>query len=293
MKRRPSLCWPFLLLCLPATALIPEKDVVVEHAAGYSLDWSNLTLSIDVTVPAGTWRNDMPARREAALFKARSLAGEALYAALRSIPVDAETDFGGLLRRRPGLHRRLQNMALEQAKPFFQPLPGKTGLLRYSLTLPLAGNQSILAELLEIYPLLTTPPLSIRTNAGYHHSGLVIDARHLPFRPALGTRIFNSDGRLVYDPSIAENTVYRDRAHLLFVADLKAPAVRERAGDRFLYTFAREIRIPKQDPAVKAAPWPYGTDLVIGNEEAEQLLVSPVTRRGLRAGRVVVVCRMK
>ena len=268
-----------LFLAIPALFAVQLPPPVFETTTTGIIDWSALVVRSDVSVPHARLDADAPAQRTRAFNTARQASLDALTKTLLRLPLDGTTRVGDLLQgEEPDLADAFQNLVPQTALvalPFH--VSGRTA--RMGLGIRLAGRDGLLSLVTNFYPLYELPPAPrAQIRASFHHSGLIIDARHLPFRPALGTRVFNAAGELVYGIVHTDRTVFVEQNHVLFASDPSDPRVTARVGSRFMLTVA------------KAVQGPLKTDLVLFDVDSDRLLASSVTRDHMRRCRVVVLC---
>lgn len=125
-----------------------------------------------------------------------------------------------------------------------------------------------------------------RPNVGEHdnsdhepllYTGLVIDARHLPYMPSLDAGVFTSAGRQVYGAAfLSRSTAVKRGVAGHFMADA-APTALRRAGRRPLKISAIDLQTTGE------------TGLVISEEDAARLLAHSGSLRNLRRARLVIV----
>ncbi|MCS6971421.1 MAG: hypothetical protein NZL89_00210 [Leptospiraceae bacterium] len=108
------------------------------------------------------------------------------------------------------------------------------------------------------------------------YTGVIIDARHLPFTPSLNSAIFTSSGRQFYGAEFLRRITAVRRGVMGFYPAETLPEVLRRAGKR-----------PLKIPALGLHN--AGTDLIISEEDAARLLAHPDSRRNLERARVVVL----
>ncbi len=109
------------------------------------------------------------------------------------------------------------------------------------------------------------------------YTGLVIDARHLPFEPTLDAGIYTSSGRQIYGAAFLNRATAVRRGVAGFVSDETSADARRRAGKR-----------PLKVSALDAARF-KGNALVISDEDAARLTAHSGSRDNLRRARVVVL----
>ncbi len=160
------------------------------------------------------------------------------------------------------------------------PLRGRGSLLSY---LPLAFNsEAALADASR----QDTSQYEQRSGTGDYdtsdmeallYTGLIIDARHLPFAPTLDTGVYTSSGRQIYGAAYLTRTTAVRRGVAGFEHDERSADARRRAGKR-----------PLKVSALDAAR--FGANaLVISDEDAAKLTAHPGSRDNLRRARVVVL----
>jgi len=109
------------------------------------------------------------------------------------------------------------------------------------------------------------------------YTGLVVDARNLPFVPSLHTQIFTSSGRLIYGPKFLTRTTYIKRGAVGFFTDSRQGEARQRAGNRPLIVPALDLARISQD------------SVVISDEDAAKILAHEGSVQNLRRARVIIL----
>jgi hypothetical protein len=264
---------------LGAQAGLVFPDVIQQTKQGH-INWSKMTLYSEAAAPWQRLAADAQARRGPAKVAVQQQALGSLFRILHQLPVDGSTSIQSLSAADEGeMATHLQNMVPERAFPWL-PFHVKENTVRMGLSLSLSGTDGLLTLLTNHYPLYELPPLPRgQIRAAFHHSGVVIDARHLPFIPALGTRVFNASGELVYGITHTDRTVYVEDGHILYLSDPRDPRLGLRAGSRFLLMVAKNTRGTSR------------TDLELFDADSDRMLASSITRDHLRRCRVVVLCK--
>ena len=109
------------------------------------------------------------------------------------------------------------------------------------------------------------------------YTGLVIDARHLPYVPSLNTGVFTAGGRQLYGAAfLSRSTAVKRGVAGHFAADT-VPAALRRAGRRPLKVSAIDLQSAGE------------TGLVISEEDAARLLAHAGSVRNLRRARLIIL----
>ena len=109
------------------------------------------------------------------------------------------------------------------------------------------------------------------------YTGLVIDARHLGYRPSLNTGIYTGSGRQIYGVEYLNRMTAVKRGVAGHFAAESDAELRQRAGKRPLKVSALDLNGHGEH------------SLVISDEDAAKLLAHPGSVQNLRRGRVVVL----
>lgn len=109
------------------------------------------------------------------------------------------------------------------------------------------------------------------------YSGLVVDARHLPFEPALTVNIFTSSGRLIYGASELNRVTAVKRGVAGFFKHETEGEARARAGKR-------PLKVSALDMAAGGV-----SGLVVSDEDAAKLMAHTGSQENLRRARVVIL----
>jgi hypothetical protein len=270
-----------LVLGLTGAAAAPSqyRDVLMTGTSQV-FNWTTLSLSTSLALPWQPAALDAAEKRVPIAEHLRRMVLASLQKNLLSLPIDGDVSVQDLmLDQENTFSYEVQNFIPELAYTSL-PFHDKDGMARMGMEISLRGRSGFLSMLSNHFPLYEVPPLPRgQTRAVFHHSGLVVDARHLPFQPALGTRIFNASGDLVYGVAYTDRTVYVEDGHILFLSEHDDPRVTARAGSRFLLMVAKDVR------------GPLSTDLVLFDADSDRILASAITRSHLKRCRVVVICK--
>lgn len=107
------------------------------------------------------------------------------------------------------------------------------------------------------------------------YTGLIIDARHLPFEPTLAPNIFTASGRLIYGMAYLNRSTGVKRGVVGFVGHESAAEVRRRAGTRPMKVSALELAADG--------------GLIVSDEDAAKLTAHAESLKSLRRARVVIL----
>jgi len=108
------------------------------------------------------------------------------------------------------------------------------------------------------------------------YTGLVIDARHLAYKPSLNAGVFTGSGRQIYGVEYLTRITAVKRGVTGFIAG-ESSALRQRAGKRPLRVSALDMSGPGENA------------LVISDEDAAKLTAHTGSVQNLRRARVVVI----
>lgn len=111
------------------------------------------------------------------------------------------------------------------------------------------------------------------------YTGLVIDARHLPFVPSLNSGIYTANGRQIYGAEFLSRATVIRRGTAGYHDTETHPAVLRRVGER-------PLKVPALDLAAGA-----GSSVVISEEDAAKLLAHEGSKRNLSRARVVIIVK--
>ncbi len=261
-----------------ATPDAAPGDVVRKTDHGF-INWTTLTLHSESSrIWDGRAGTALAARGPAYTALHRQTLA-LLHHTLFTLPVDGRTTLAGLSEETDEPGQTLENMVHERSFSWI-PFHAKNGQVRMGLAFRLMGPRGVLTLLTNQYPIYELPPVPrAQVRAAFHHSGVVIDARHLPFVPALGTRIFNASGDLVYGIVHTDRVVFAALNHILFLSSPSDPRIKERAGERFALMVAKNTRGEKH------------TDLELFDADSDRILASTVTRDALRRCKVIILCK--
>lgn len=274
----------FLLLSSPAFSSFFNfpSDHVIEYRTNHAtaIDWTERKIYTKVTIvnPASSLQSHQ--QRSLLRFKLLQKATERCFQTLLDINLDSSSLLKAVLMRDEALYSRIQQQVLSLITVVTPPYVSGNNFTAV-LALPLLKpGHSLFTLFGKLYPHLRLIPKPDKlVSAGFHYSGLVLDARHLNFKPSIGTRILSKSGRILFDPARSVRTVFRTAGHLLFLSRLDSQQMKKRAGKRFLYL----------QPAQSTGR--FGTDLIVTDADANRLLASPRTREALKTGKLVIICK--
>lgn len=260
--------------------MIPATHTVEYRTnSNTAIDWTARRIYTGISIPAPSDSLRMHRHKPSLQALVLQKAAERCFQAFLDLNLDSSSRLLSVLMR----DERLYSVLQQQITPLIRidtPPYREGNRFKAVLTLPLLSpGNSLLIPLGKLYPHFRLIPEPSRlVTAGYNYSGVVLDVRHLSFKPALGTRILSEDGRIIYDPSRVLRSIFNRSGHMLFIASLQAPEIPVRAGKKFLYL--QPLRL--QGSA--------GTDIIISTEDADKMLASKITREALKTGKWVIVC---
>ncbi len=119
--------------------------------------------------------------------------------------------------------------------------------------------------------------VSLTRGGGSGYTGVVVDARGLGVRPALSPRLVGEDGREVYGTAFVGRDYAVQQGMAGYAKDPQAPGAVERVGGNPLLVRA------------KAVSGEAGTDLILGNAEAERVRMAAANSDILAQCRVMIL----
>jgi hypothetical protein len=266
-----------LLLLVAGFVVLVAGEEVTESGLDGRIDWTRMQAAAEGTATLDKDALDYPLQLQHAYQAAREDARQRLYRTLLAVRIDSRRDLRQLLADTPEMRHRLQNFIFKQAYEHIPPYRNGNRVLTVS-KINLTGRGSLYELFPEIYPFFRVPPpTAFSYKGGYHYTGLVIDARHLPLKLSAGLSLYNDKGTLLYNPAFTDRRRFTERGHLQFLPRLDHPGLKKRAGGRFLYIHAARL--------AENAP----TDLVLHSRDADLILASPTLPRELKNCRVVVL----
>ncbi|GAB4426096.1 MAG: hypothetical protein OHK0011_07530 [Turneriella sp.] len=268
------------LLTAGYSAIPAAKEPVVEAV----IDWQNDKIMLSAQwQPGQALVNQSNAalrqRMREALLKKLSLVVSSLWQRSRrsDSPQLSEPDLSGLWSSlRLDTFQIAENRALATMQV---SLRGNDSLMAY---FPLEYGSALSTGETEPTPVVydKRPQVGEYDNSDHEpllYTGLVIDARHLPYVPSLNAGIFTSAGRQVYGAAfITRATAVKRGVAGHFNSD-NTPAASRRAGKRPLRISALDVQHAGENA------------LVISEEDAAKLMAHAGSVRNLRRGRVVIV----
>ncbi len=244
------------------SAADPAFGDVVEAVPDGRIDWSRLVLMVEVTsdMRVGAWK-DRRVQEQDALDRLKPLI-ESLAERVRITPDTLAAD---LLAGSGDLARRL-----DQTRGDWQVVES-----RYHDS----GEVTLVAELdlrAWLRPALTSLASSVAPPAGPGDAtGLVIDARALPFEPCLAPRVRTPTGNVLFGAQRLTGPAIELDAPVVYVTDPADPRVIARAGSRPILLQATSVQ--------------RGGELVLDPTAAQALESHPDLPDLAARGRVVIV----
>lgn len=211
---------------------------------------------------------------------ALKVAADRLRETLDQVQVNAAATVGQLAENHPAAGGRLD--ALINAAQVVEPWYGEDGSALVLVRVALLGPNGIGAILapLERHRLAGLAPETPwpRLEAGpVHYTGLVVDARGLPARPALFARIITRSGRVVYDLAMIDPNRVAEQGLCAY--------------GQFLIQLREDVRLGP-DPLVVSAVETAGsfqTDLLVEDKTGQEVLAANLQGGFLEAARVGII----
>jgi hypothetical protein len=220
----------FIWLILPALAVEP----VMEPVESGQIDWTNMRLEItarsDRTV--GAWKN-VRVQEQDALDRLKPLIDDAA----RRVRFDPQRRADDLLSTDgDGVHADI-----------VRRLDDGLGSWRVRETRYLSNGGVEMDGVLEIHRWLRPMLLSLSTSSERTAikdgpTGVLIDARHLDFRPCLAPEVRTTDDSLLIHTSKVHTDILRRKSPVVYVRDPADPVAATRAGQHPLFLTAESSR---------------------------------------------------
>jgi hypothetical protein len=271
---------PLLLLNAALIAAPVGRAPVVEAV----VDWQNerILLSVEWQPGQALARQSNAALRQRMreeLIKKLSVVVSSLWNRARphSHTATREPDLSDLWSSlRPDTFQVAENRALATMQ---LALRGRGSLLAH---LPFGYGSELVTETAEALPVIydKRPYKGEFDNSDHEpllYTGLVIDARHLPYAPSLNLGIFTSAGRQIYGTGFVTRATAVRRGIAGFFPSDAVPAALRRAGKRPLKVTAIDLIDSGEN------------GIVISEEDVAKLLAHPESVRNLRRARVVIL----
>lgn len=271
----------FLLLSFLVPAGLSAGQAAKEPVVEAVVDWQNDKILLSAQWQAGQAlvnqsNTELRQRMREALLKKLSTVVTTLWR--RSSPAEAaEPDLSGLWSSlRLDTFQVAENRALAT---MHVSLRGRDSLLSY---FPLTYGSELQADSTEPMPFAYDK----RPNVGDHdnsdhepllYTGLIIDARHLPYVPSLDAGVYTSAGRQIYGAAFMTRATAVKRGVAGHSAAESSPAAQRRAGRRPLKISALDLQTAGDN------------GLVISEEDAARLLAHAGSVRNLRRARLVII----
>jgi hypothetical protein len=274
-------CWSLVFLL---TAGLFAAPAAREPAVEAVVDWQNDRILLSAQwQPGQALANQsngaLRQRMREALLKKLSLVVSSLWQRSRrgDSAGAAEPDLSGLWSSlRLDTFQIAENRALATMQV---SLRGNDSLMAH---FPLEYGSELQGEAAETLPVVydKRPHVGEHDNSDHEpllYTGLVIDARHLPYIPSLNAGVYTSAGRQIYGAGfISRATAVKRGVAGHFNLDT-APAALRRAGKRPLKISALDVQHAGEN------------GLVISEEDAAKLLAHAGSVRNLRRARLVII----
>jgi len=112
-----------------------------------------------------------------------------------------------------------------------------------------------------------------------HPTGLIIDARKVPLRPALCPAIFAEDGRLVFEVQHAQRLWFMQHGGVTYMSDLDAAKAENLLGVNPMIVEAVSVQGPN------------GCDIIVSDDDADRLIFLRERLPFFAECRLIIVCR--
>jgi hypothetical protein len=248
-----------------------------------SINWQTSTLEITLEQEADLAAGNTPARLHRAQQHIEREFASQLFDSLLPLQIDSTRTVEDAVRRQPGLAARLSALAERADRGLPRPTPDLTAITR-QYRVPIFPD---LAELFIGHRIPFRMERVLDWVPTREFSGIVIFAAdRLPHRgtgrevfltPALLPEVFDTDLRPILEQDMLDPESIRRWGVVAYTESFDEDSWRNRIGADPLRIMARE--------AFGVSP----TDIVIGREDADRILVSDHNRRLLREGRILVI----
>ncbi|MBI9082210.1 MAG: hypothetical protein JEZ11_01350 [Desulfobacterales bacterium] len=275
-------------MALPSFGRADDAGHRVEAFPLGSVDWSSGRVQAIGQSMASKKDFGKTADPQLVLAAARAVADRNLLETLKAVRVNTDLSVGQAAERQPAIMENLQTMivALETTKKAYL----SDGTVQITLQMPLYGGFSQLIlppEIQQIEPIRPVAAHAGRPDVGdgattgkpnSHEvfTGLVVDARGMPFRPAMVVQIEDENGKPVYGPAFVSREHAVQSGICGFYETLDGARQDRRVQGRPLTV--KGLRLNEGAPAV-----------VISNADAAKLRSSGEHLAFLRQCRVVMV----
>lgn len=280
-----SAFFAFLLFAMPAYSALSNIQTQL------NIDWTNYRLLVHSFVPV---TEQVPLSERTTLHlkvKEDTLSQTSRY--LENLPIDSSHSVADLLDQND-LFAREYSSFLENIRTGNLFLRGDK--IESNMLIPLRGENGLLSHLPVPWKRLRYQVLQEPSAEGgayqtrqvkgeylssnpMSYSGLVIDVREFPLKPAMLPRIYSQDGRLIYGPEYLSRSIGNERGIAGYVKSYSNPEVLHRAGMQHYFTVAMSIK------------GKYKTDIVLSNSDAKKILSNPISATSLRKARVIFIVK--
>lgn len=269
----------FLVAPMHAQQVAPPGPPTVTS----SINWQTSTLEIILEQEADLAAGNTPARLHRAQQHIEREFASQLFASLLPLQIDSTRTVEDAVRRQPGLAARLSALADRAERGLPRPTADLTAVTR-QYRVPIFPD---LAELFIGHRIPFRMERVLDWVPTRDFSGIVIyAAERLPHRgtgrevfltPALLPEIFDTDLRPILEQDMLDPESIRRWGVVAYTETFDEDIWRNRIGADPLRIMARET--------FGVSP----TDIVIGREDADRILVSDHNRNLLREGRILVI----
>lgn len=255
-----------------------KNDVVVESVNTGSINYSTGWIYAEGYAKIDTDQNKALAIRIATLDARRNL-----LEMIKRVPIDSNTQVNDLIRANDTIRTSIMGF-IEGAERVGEPRYLRTegeidrNVIVVTVRMPLRLNNEILSEISppsRLLPPLQEQSLPPQIQKSSIYSGVIIDARTFPVRPAMAPKILDEDGREVYG---------------------SANISRDYAVSQGMVGYTKSIDEAKSNPRVAGNPiivkginTSRNADIVISNEDARRIRLAASYQKFLDECRLMIV----
>jgi hypothetical protein len=221
-----------LLLLFP-TVIIQAESEVMETIGQGQIDWERGI--IQVIGSGAITQNPGTSLAKAKLMAQRAAKADAYrngLEALEGVRVSSETVVRDFETESDEIRTSVQGYL--KGGRFISTDYTSDGICEVVLELPLSGKSDFSRLLYEsVKPRITVgpTPVPVQPNrTGISYTGIIIDTRGLEVKPALYPQVFDSDGFLLYGPTVVNFDLIKTKTMVAYTRSLERAAAMDRVG---------------------------------------------------------------
>ncbi len=266
-----------IMICVLGRPVFGHACDLVEKHDGGQIDWTRMTIEASgVGVPSPDSTGFHQGLDKTGII-ARQNAYRNLLQLAKSMQLTADQTVGQYMKNRDVLLSKVEDRLKEASVTSTRYL--SDGTVRKTLKMNIKGPllQLLLPDSIVQLEMKTMGEETSPPTDNDKYTGLLVDARGVPVKPALVVQIVDEGDQEVYGPAYVSRNYAVQKGFCGYVEDIQAPEVKERVGSNPLIVKALRVRSPGS------------SDLVVSNTDASRIRSVVQHLFFLRQCRVVVV----